>query len=61
MQGLFSHKSYVYNKKKEVVSLVDAMSLMNPYSVAFSILWLILIIAFYIIGIPLGFNTGVML
>lgn len=49
------------NKKKDVVTLVDALSLIVPYSIAFSILWLILIIAFYIIGIPLGFSTGVML
>jgi len=51
----------IYNKKKEVVSLVDALGLIVPYSIAFSILWLIILIAFYIIGIPLGFSTGVML
>ena len=51
----------IYNKKKEVVSLVDALSLVAPYSIAFSILWLLLLIVFYIIGLPLGFSTGVML
>ena len=49
------------NKKKDVVTLVDALSLIVPYSIAFSVLWLILLLAFYIIGVPLGFSTGVML
>ena len=49
------------NKKRDVITVTDAMSLMFPYSVAFSILWLLIILAFYIIGLPLGFNTGVML
>ena len=39
----------------------DAMSLMVPYAIAFTILWLIIILAFYIIGIPIGIGTGVML
>lgn len=52
----------IYNtKKKDTISLVDAMSLMMPYSIVFSILWLLILIGFYIIGLPLGFNTGVML
>lgn len=52
----------IYNsKKRDVITLTDGMGLMLPYSVAFSILWLLIILAFYIIGIPLGFNTGVML
>ena len=52
----------IYNtKKKDIIGLTDAMSLMLPYSIAFSILWLLILIAFYIIGLPLGFNAGVML
>ena len=52
----------IYNsKKKDVVTITDGMGLMLPYTVAFSILWLLIILAFYIIGLPLGFNTGVML
>ena len=30
-------------------------------AIAFSILWLLILIGFYIIGIPLGIDTGVML
>ena len=58
---------YFYNikidniKKRDIITLTDGMSLMLPYTVAFSILWLLIILAFYIIGLPLGFNTGVML
>ena len=52
----------IYNtKKRDSIGLTDAMSLMLPYSIAFSILWLLILIGFYIIGLPLGFNAGVML
>lgn len=52
----------IYNtKKKDIITLTDGMSLMLPYTIAFSILWLLIILAFYIIGLPLGFSTGVML
>ena len=40
---------------------IYAMGLMVPYFIAFSILWLLILIGFYIIGLPLGFNAGVML
>lgn len=52
----------IYNsKKKDIITLTDAMSLMVPYTIAFSMLWFLIIIGFYIIGLPLGLNTGVML
>lgn len=52
----------IYNsKKKDIITLTDAMSLMVPYTIAFSILWFLIIIGFYIVGLPLGLNTGVML
>ena len=53
---------HIYNKRKnDVITISDAMSLMVPYAIAFTILWLIIILAFYIIGIPIGIGTGVML
>jgi len=51
----------IYNKKKNVVTLMDAVSLMVPYAICFSILWLLIILGFYIIGLPIGLNTGVMI
>jgi len=52
----------IYDKRKnDVISLTDAISLMAPYAVAYTILWFIIILAFYIIGIPIGIDTGVML
>lgn len=52
----------IYNKKQnDVVSLSDAVSLMIPYTIAYTILWFTIILAFYIIGIPIGPGTGVML
>ena len=37
------------------------MSLMVPYTIAFTIVWFIIMLAFYIIGIPIGIDTRVML
>lgn len=51
----------IYNKKKKTITITDALSLMVPYAIAFSVLWLLIVIGFYIIGLPLGINTGVML
>ena len=52
----------IYNsKKKDMVSLTDGISLMLPYAIGFSVLWLLIVLAFYIIGLPVGFHTGVML
>ena len=52
----------IYNtKKKDIITLTDGMGLMLPYTIAFSIAWLLIILAFYIIGLPLGYSTSVML
>ena len=53
---------HIYNKRKnDVITITDAMSLMVPYTIAFTILAIVVILAFYIIGIPLGVGTSVML
>lgn len=53
---------HIYNKRKnDVITISDAMSLMVPYTIAFAIVWFIIILAFYIIGIPIGIGTSVML
>ena len=49
------------NNKKKTVTITDAMSLMIPYTIGFSLLWLLIVIGFYIIGIPIGPGVGVML
>lgn len=52
---------HIYNKRKnDVITITDAMSLMVPYTLCFTILWFVIILAFYIIGIPIGIGTGVM-
>lgn len=52
----------IYDKRKyDVISLTDAIGLMAPYALFYAILWFVIILAFYIIGIPLGIGTGVML
>ena len=52
----------IYDKRKnDVISLTDAIGLMAPYALVYTIVWFIIILAFYIIGIPLGLGTGVML
>ena len=53
---------HIYNKRKnDVITITDAMSLMVPYTIAFTIVWFIIMLAFYIIGIPIGIDTRVML
>ena len=50
----------IYNKKKnETVTITKAISLMLPYTIAFSVLWLAITIIFYILGIPIGIATKV--
>lgn len=52
----------IYNKRKnDTVTITDAMSLMLPYTIAYLILWLLIVLAFYIIGLPIGPNTSVMI
>ena len=51
----------IYRKKNKTVTILDTMSLMAPYTIAYTILWLIIVIAFYILSIPLGVGTSVML
>ena len=52
----------IYNKRKnDTVTITDAMSLMLPYTIAYTILWLLIILGFYIIGLPIGPNTSVMI
>lgn len=53
---------HIYNKRKnDVITITDAMSLMVPYTIAFTIVWFIIILAFYIMGIPIGIGTDIML
>lgn len=53
---------HIYDKRKnDVITITDAMSLMIPYTIAFLILYFVIMLAFYIIGIPIGFETSVML
>lgn len=53
---------HIYNKRKnDVITITDAISLMLPYAIFFTLLYFIIILAFYIIGIPIGIGTSVML
>ena len=52
----------IYNKRKDdTVSITDGMMLMVPYTVAFILVWFLIVIGFYIIGIPIGPGVGVTL
>ena len=52
----------IYNKKKnDTVTIKDAISLMAPYTIAFTVLWFAITIVFYILGIPIGIKTPVMI
>ena len=47
------------NKKDDTITISKAASLMAPYTVAFTILWLAIVIVFYFLGIPIGIGTNV--
>lgn len=52
----------IYNKRKDdTITISRAISLMTPYTIAFTILWLAIVIVFYILGVPIGINTSVTL
>jgi len=52
----------IYNQKKQDnVSITDAMSLMAPYTIGYTLLWLLIIIIFFIVGLPLGPGVGTVL
>lgn len=49
------------NKKDDTITISKATSLMAPYTIAFTVLWLAIVIVFYFLGIPIGINTNVTL
>lgn len=52
----------IYNKKEnDTITISKSLSLMLPYALAFTVLWLTIVIVFYFLGIPLGINTQVTL
>ena len=52
----------IYNKKEnDTITISKSLLLMLPYALAFTVLWLAIIIVFYYLGIPLGINTAVTL
>lgn len=52
----------IYNKKKDdTITITRALSLMKPYTIAFTILWLAIVIIFYFLGMPIGIGTNVTL
>ena len=52
----------IYNKKKDdTVTISKAVSLMTPYTIAFTFLWLAIVIVFYFLGISIGASTAVTL
>lgn len=52
----------IYNSKKDdTVTISRAISLMTPYTIAFTVLWLAIVIVFYFLGMPIGIGTKVTL
>ena len=52
----------IYNKKKDdTITIGRAISLITPYTIAFTILWLTVVVVFYFLGIPIGIGTNVTL
>ena len=47
-----------YNHEDKTMTISDGIKYMIPYSVVTAVIWLILIIIWYTIGIPLGFAAS---
>lgn len=47
------------NKKDDTITISRAISLITPYTIAFTVLWLAIVIIFYFLGIPIGIGTSV--
>lgn len=47
------------NKKDDTITISRAISLITPYTIAFTVLWLAIVIIFYFLGIPIGIGTNV--
>lgn len=48
----------IYNKEKDrVYTIRDGIKIMKPYLIAFSVTWIVIIILWYILGLPLGPGT----
>ncbi|HHT37859.1 MAG TPA: AbgT family transporter [Mollicutes bacterium] len=54
---IFAGYLEMYNKNERPVSLRDCYKLLWPYSVAILLLWIFILIAWYIIGLPIGFGV----
>ena len=64
--SLFLATLYLFFDLKQAQDIVESgapkqFEWMAAFGIAYTILWFILILAFYIIGIPIGLGTGVML
>ena len=46
----------IYNKDKKGIGLFSSIKYLIPYSVGTFIMWMVLIIIWYLVGIPLGIN-----
>ncbi|MDD3048778.1 MAG: AbgT family transporter [Bacilli bacterium] len=47
----------IYNQNEQSISIGKTYKLLWPYTIALTILWLFIILAWYIIGLPIGVNT----
>lgn len=47
----------MYNKNDTRISLRDCFKMLFPYSIAITLLWIFILIAWYIIGLPIGFGV----
>lgn len=55
--AIFLALAHKYEQKREAITIKKALSIMYPYSIAFSIAWVVLILSFYIINIPIGLGA----
>ena len=46
-----------YNKSDETVTLFGSMKYMTPYFIYITIIWFVLIVGWYLLGVPIGIGS----
>ena len=46
-----------YNKSNETITLFGSTKYMIPYATYITVIWAVVLLAWYLIGLPIGINT----
>ena len=53
----FEYSLEKYNKSNETITLFGSTKYMIPYATYITVIWAVVLVAWYLIGLPIGINT----